>query len=125
MFTEGSKAIYCLGETEENIDIDIFKHPIQNFFVKPLLKLSETKPRYLFDVKLIELYKEIDNLESQVNILLKNQTLMLNQLHSLQETVKKCDEEQKIIHELELKESQKLFIKEIPKDIENPFDYLC
>ena len=122
MFTEGSKAIYCLGETEENIDI--FKHPIPNFILKPLLKLSETKHRYLFDVKLIELYKEIDNLESQVNILLKNQTLMLNQLHSLQETVKKCDEEQKIIHELELKESQKLFIKEIPKDIENPFDYL-
>jgi hypothetical protein len=75
-----------------------------------------------------DLYKEVVNLENRDKVLMDNQKILMEQVNSLQETVKslkkrdeeretelwtllKMHKEQKMIHELELKELRKLLNK--------------
>ena len=221
MLTEGSKAIYCLGEKEEVVDIikihpdsiTIFIPSIQRERdtlpekLKPIieekkiiLELPEKEPLSIFDGKLSlrematciskipitklirlsviypdehldnhaidsskwfnenyvdikkdslykltnissqqqvndivisyisELYKEVVNLENRDKVLLENEKQLMEQVNSLQETVKalkkrdeeretelwtllKIHNEQKMVYELELKELRKIITK--------------
>lgn len=204
MFVEGSKAIYCLGDKEEIVDI-IKIHPDSiTIFIPSIQRERDTLPEKLKSIEeekkfvlelpekeqlnidllyigssrrlnkttttknlmselktdratinvsqppenitnigqlygckfhvdyyldfVSELYKEVVNLENRDKVLLENEKLLIEQVNSLQETVKNLktkDEQrdseihdlklmlksQKLIHDLELKELRKLLNK--------------
>jgi hypothetical protein len=114
-------------------NITLYNENVNN--INELLLINSFTNNELFQT-ICDLYKEVVNLEERDKVLLENQQLLLNQLNSLQETVKilkKRDEErdtvlwtmikaikdQKTIHELELKELRKLLKTEEPKPLPN------
>jgi hypothetical protein len=115
MLTEGSKAIYCLGEKEEIVDIIRVQPDFITIYVsslhdeidvlhselKPLsesnefrLELPEKEP-LLIDITTnqhineitCDLYKEVANLESRDKVLIENQKNLFEQVKSLKKIV--------------------------------------